>query len=114
MVLGVKRCMVERTISSDQSRVVVGGVPPTVRLSTLASPVAVLEMSRIVLVPAGNEADTVAKLQLVHAPVPGKLGVATRVPLTRTSPGRLVVVPFAKRMLRLVVCGAAELTVHSM
>src|SRR5687768_16083752 len=97
MLDGVCRCMVERTTSLDQSRPGPGpgASPPAVSESMFARPSAVVAVSRTVLAPAFSVAWTVTALQLGHAPVPGKLGEATTIPLTAMSAGRAVLVPLA-------------------
>src|SRR5688572_17593326 len=74
--------------------------PPPVsasRWSTFGRPAAVVGLSRMVLLPAFSDTVNVLVDQVVQAPVPPNAAVETRVPLTRTSAGRPVAVPLAKR-----------------
>jgi hypothetical protein len=69
---------------------------PTVRLSRLGPPLAVVAVTRILLLPAVRGALTVLVCQVSQLPVAGKeTSVAAAVPLTEMSIGRLVVVPLA-------------------
>src|SRR3990170_1677377 len=63
-----------------------------------ASPVAVVGLSRMVLLPAFSDAVTVVVAHVVHPPVPlNATPDCAAAPLTSTSAGRLAVVPLAYR-----------------
>src|SRR5262245_818197 len=82
------------------------------RESRLGAPVAVVEVARTVLDPAFRFAVTVTVCQVSHAPVAGKAGVATVVPLTAMAVGRAAVVPLAYRKVSNAGPAAAAVTVN--
>src|SRR5947209_16249602 len=94
MVLGVKRSIVDRTISTDQSRP--ADVPPaTVSESRLAGPPAVVLVTLIRWLPADSVAATGSVRQVVQLPVGANDGVAAATPSTVTAAGRVPLFPFA-------------------
>src|SRR5215218_3216150 len=88
---------------------------PTVSLSTLGPPLAVVAVTRTVLLPALKVALIVSVAQVDQAPVPvNSCAAETTVPFTAMSIGRLVVVPLAYRMVRLASPACATPTVNWM
>src|SRR6185369_15492877 len=107
MLLGVKRSIVDRTTSTDQSRPGGGVVPSSMASeSRLAGPFAVVLVARIALAPAASVAVTATVLHAVQLPVAANAGVATTVPLTLIEAGRLLEVPLAYRSVSVTGCAA--------
>jgi hypothetical protein len=72
----------------------------------------VVGLSRIVLLPAFTDTVHVLVTHDDQAPVPSNDVVVTRAPLTRTSAGRAVVVPLAKRTASVAVPAVVASTVN--
>lgn len=69
-------------------------------------------LNAIVELPAFTATVNVFVTHVVHAPVPSNVVPATRVPLTRMSGGRAVVVPLANRTPSVAVPAVGALTVN--
>src|SRR5438034_331199 len=86
---------------------------PTRSRSTFGPPLAVVAVTRIVLVPAVTGVVSVLLAQVSQLAVGLKARLAeTTVPFTATSAGRLVVVPLAYRITIVPVPAIGALTVH--
>src|SRR5882762_742482 len=70
---------------------------PTMMLSRLGPPFAVVAVARMVLLPALRFTVVVTVTQLAQSPVPAKDRLATVVPLTMMFIGRFTAVPLANR-----------------
>src|ERR1041384_1263497 len=78
--------------------------------SMLASPPAVVPVTRMVLEPAVTGTETDAAAQVSQLAVTGKLSVPRAVPLTEMVAGRAAVVPLEYRKLRVLVPAVAAVT----